>query len=93
MGMAIHFILSYILQKLPIGTNVDKIIAWSITNDQDMINYNYVGVQKILFTTNLDGIVNCHAGYFLSENSAQQRSSCKKMKYVKKKLVQYAFLA
>ena len=57
----------------------DKTIFWSITNDQDMIIYNNISVQKILFlTTKLAGIVNC-TEYFSSEISEQQRSSCKKI--------------
>ena len=50
---------------------------------------------KFCLTTELDSIVNCHTGYFSSEISGQQRSSCEKIKYVPicthKKLVQYAF--
>ena len=34
-------------KNLPIGMKVEIAISWSIMNDQDMIIYNYVGVQKI----------------------------------------------
>ena len=53
------------------GMKVDITVAWSIVNDQDVIIYNYIGIQKICLTTKLDGIVNCHTGYF--------SSSCKKL--------------
>ena len=45
----------------------------------DMVIYNYAGVQKFYLLIKLNVIVNSHSGYFSSEISAQQGSSCKKL--------------
>ena len=64
-------------------------------NDQDMIIYKYVGVQKFCLTTKQDGIVNCRTEYFSSKISSQKRSSGKQLNMYPfvhtKKLVHYTF--
>ena len=86
LGMAIHFIFCI--------NHVQKIVNWNESwNNHLLINYEWSGYDNLQFTimlvfgkfsltTKQDGIVNCCTGYFSSKISSQQRSSCKKIKYV-----------
>ena len=76
MGMAIHFILY--------AQHLTKFANWNecFMNDQDMIIYHYIGLQKILF--NHQTRWHSHLPYWIlsSKISLQKRSSCKKIKYI-----------